>query len=145
MVGLEAFRSRRMIVVERLEMVQKELAALQQVEVPEGTDTTELVNQAVQLMEALHIMQGRLLEVDAWIESLMANPMVERVDQLPTKGNSPRYEPKDKDPNDPRWRETKHRADAAELATILPERAAAAGAGRAREELHVRGPQLRAG
>lgn len=135
MVGLEAFRSRRMIVAERQQLAEQEWALFQALPAPESPDEEAArVQQGVELMAARHILQGRLLEVDAWIEMVSRFPLVETVGQLPTERNMPAYEPQTETRGAAavkRQREGTHQRQAAELLTVFPDRDGEHGAGAA--------------
>jgi hypothetical protein len=120
MVGLESFQIRKDELIKRRQPLMAEWEHF----LATAEETPENGERAAQLMTAIHVMDGRLLELDAWIEMLTRFPGVTRPDQLPTKGNTPAHVPLTlgKTPAQvTREREGKFQHDAAQLVSVLPD------------------------
>ena len=120
MVGLESFQIRRDELIKR----RGPLVAEWERFIVTAKDTIESQTRGAELMTAMHFMDGRIAELDAWIEMLGRFPGVTRPDQLPTKGNTPAHVPVTQGKTTEqvsREREAKFQHDAAELAAALPD------------------------
>jgi len=120
MVGLESFLIRKDELIKRRAPLVAEWEHFRAA----ATDTPENQQRGAELLTALHIMDGRLLELDAWIGMLEKFPGVTRPGQLPTKGNTPAYVPvtANKTPAQvSREREAKFQHDASELVALQPD------------------------
>jgi hypothetical protein len=82
-MSLEAFRQRRIILGQRLEGLMQEA-----LEAGKRGDT----HMHEQLSVAVYQVQGKVMEMDAWIEWAEKYPAIERPDQLPTTENTPAHE-----------------------------------------------------
>ncbi len=122
-MSLEAFKQRRRILEARLEGL-----AQQANELAERKDKGEEVdiNQEYELSIAIYQMQGKVMEMDAWIEWAEKYPKVARPDQLPTTENTPKQntipdETEGGQAEALKARQDVYRDQAIELAQMLPD------------------------
>lgn len=120
MIGLDQIRARRKELEKRQAIIEDEMRAFEA-----GADFERAADQqrGFQFNIAHAIMQGRLLEMDAWLEMLRQFPAIEFPEDLPTKGNMPAYVPitdKTDAAGTARSREAIHRRDADGLVAALP-------------------------
>ena len=87
-VSLEAFNQRKRILEARKEGIRKEFKSYQE-QVAQVERTPEIQDKLDQYSIALYQMDGRLLEVGAWIEWENKYPPIKRPDQLPTNAEKP--------------------------------------------------------
>ena len=108
-VNSEAFRQRKRILEARKRGL---LAQLEEVKAAGETGKMQ------EFSMALYIMDGRMLEMEAWIKWADKYPPIERPDQLPTTANTPAQETFEAEPK--AAREAGYQHNALELVGQLP-------------------------
>lgn len=121
-VSLEAFRQRKRILEARhMELIKKAEAMQAAKNMGEEID----LQQEYELSVGIIKIEGKMLEMDAWIEWAEKYPKVERPDQLPTTENTPKQETiQDVVPDEDEAkskRQDVYRDQAIELAEMLPD------------------------
>ena len=86
-VSLEAFKQRKRILEARLEGLEQQAQDLAKVK-EDGRDVD--VEDEYKVTIAIYQMQGKIKEMEAWIEWAEKYPAIERPDQLPTTENTPK-------------------------------------------------------
>lgn len=115
-VNLEAFKQRKRILEARLEgMMQQAIEA--------GKDDDPAKHQELSI--SVYQMQGKIKEMEAWIEWAEKYPAITRPDQLPTTDNTPKQDTVQDDIQDEakaiEARKGTYRDQAIELAEMLPD------------------------
>lgn len=120
-VTLEAFRQRKRILEARLEgLEEKAMEIVRRKQTGENVDLEE--QQAMSV--AIYQVQGKVMEMEAWIEWAEKYPTIERPDQLPTTENTTKQEAvtDDIDPDMvASMRQEAYRDNAIDLASLIPE------------------------
>jgi hypothetical protein len=122
-VTLEAFKQRRRILEARLDGLTQQAQEFNRMK-EAGQEVNQ--QQEYELSVSILRVEGKKLEMDAWIEWAEKYPKIERPDQLPTTENTPAQDtipvvvPDEAEAK--RLRQDVYRDQAIELADMLPER-----------------------
>lgn len=121
-VTLEAFKQRKRILDARLDGLNQKAQAMRE-RVEAGEDVPE--NDQYEITVAIYQMQGKVKEMEAWIEWAEKYPKITRPDQLPTTENTPKQAAiPDELPDEAQAKEARqdvYRDQAVELADMLPD------------------------
>ena len=121
-VNLEAFKQRKKILEARLEGLTQHAQEFEKKKA-EGVETN--LEEEYKLSISIYQLQGKVMEMNAWIQWAEKYPAIERPDQLPTTENTPKQTtipdevPDQKEAK--KKREDVYRDQAIELAQMLPD------------------------
>lgn len=121
-VNLEAFKQRKKILEARLEGLTQNAQEFEKKKAA-GVDTN--LEDEYKLSIAIYQLQGKIMEMNAWIQWAEKYPAIERPDQLPTTENTPKQttipdEVPDQD-KAKKVRQDVYRNQAIELAQMMPD------------------------
>jgi hypothetical protein len=119
MISYGAIRARQTVLTKNYNLIDAEWQ-----KVKDLPDDEQTYPRKLEIMGALHVMKGRLLECEVWLEWGEKFPHIERPDQLPTEGNMLRHDAISDIQTEAqafREREALHRGNADQLSASLPD------------------------